>query len=1104
MDAYQQQQPHRYMRPPPPPLPSQPLPPADPHLQYHPQYHHQPPPPPPRAAAPPPQGSWYSNQFHYQQHHNQSHSTPSPPPLPQQHPSHWGPPPHSDHSAYPPPAPLPCPAHPHNASNHFPPPPPPPPIPYLPPAQIPHSFSQVNQEWSNPNWSHHQGCPLPLLVKVNLNLCLSYNMLMMMDLACNNILVPAHNNVEDWGAKAREWAKTRAAMQDQPVQSQITPAGRPEEQNRFHDPYSQAVDSHHMDAQQLLVASNYQQFPVPAASPHRPPTIYPNETLSNSSGPSSYIPDGRLPYHARDGTSALDPKSGFLLQESLPTSSSVHQQEVPSSYSSVSGNNFTCYSSDKLMICRLGMLGFVFCYLTPYLMPGKEDSANQKEQSYKTLPLPISSAQEAVYHMQPALPDIGRSVLSEQSFVYGTQTADPAADLSDRPLDFAPRFNNDHDPQMQSNYAAHHESMGTVRGIDPTAAASSINSWTPPVAPGAVFPPLPPVLPPGPQHDPSLAVPSPVSGHTAPSFPRFPGPSFQPSIPSASAPFGLATGAPLQPTTAFPGDTYGTISERPKKGPVPNWLKEEILRNKATIAKSSLEQSKEETQSIEDEAVDKSLAKGDQADSKSIDSSRSTEEEDDDEDYVEAARTAAINQEIKRVLTEVLLKVTDELFDEIATKVVNEDDLTVEVDHNTVASNYKVSPSSSPVPTPKASARVLVPGKAKESETVGVGEKSSSSSPGNVLGLANYASEDEDENEDNEIQSSRMPDSRSNAAFVPSSVKKLLQDNDASENSNSQVELDEHNGVEKNFGSDVRRLKNNRDKTTAELSDNSADRNHDKSFSSKVVSGDEINFSSGKLQERNNDSGLNDTLGEQVIKKSDYGLPDTNTGKRSTKSESQGRETRLKSDKNDRPESRKSSFQKDPGGGRELEVRSREYEKGVENHLREDERLRKQKTEDRNGSKERVKEHKTGEKAKESDKRKRSNQLNFKDDKKDAEKSHRASAKEDVDRKRERTKEEDRSRHKHGNDSSRHKRRRSSSIGSRGRNSKDNSSGHANDSSDEASDGSKRKLHSRKRHSSPSPVRSRKRQVSRSPHSKHSQRRHSPYSSFETTRGRRS
>ena len=129
-------------------------------------------------------------------------------------------------------------------------------------------------------------------------------------------------------------------------------------------------------------------------------------------------------------------------------------------------------------------------------MPGKENSANQKDQSYKPFPFPISSAQEATYHIQPPLPDIGRSVLNEQSFVYGSQTADPAADLSDRPLDFAPRFSNDHDPQMQSNYFAHHESMGTVRGIDLIAAASSINSWTPPVAHGAVYPP---VLPPGTQ-----------------------------------------------------------------------------------------------------------------------------------------------------------------------------------------------------------------------------------------------------------------------------------------------------------------------------------------------------------------------------------------------------------------------------------------------------------------------------------------------------------------------------------------------------------------------------------------------------------------------------
>ncbi|KAE8711694.1 hypothetical protein F3Y22_tig00110279pilonHSYRG00034 [Hibiscus syriacus] len=265
MDAYQQQQqqPHRYMRPPPPQPQQQPPAPADPHLQQQHYYQYQPPPQPhpPRAAAAPPSGSWYSNQFQYQQQqqqHNHSHSAPQyhpppHPPSPQQPPYQWGPPPHPDHSAYPLPHSLPFPPHPHNGSNHLPPPPPPPVHrPYMPPSQIPNTFSHVNQECNNTNWSHHQ----------------------------------AHNNVEDWGAKAREWANTRAAMQDQNGQPQITPAGRPEEQNHFHDPYSQAVDSHYMDAQQSLPISSYQQFPVPAVSPHVPPATYPNETLSNSSRPS--------------------------------------------------------------------------------------------------------------------------------------------------------------------------------------------------------------------------------------------------------------------------------------------------------------------------------------------------------------------------------------------------------------------------------------------------------------------------------------------------------------------------------------------------------------------------------------------------------------------------------------------------------------------------------------------------------------------------------------------------------------------------------------------------------------------------------------------------
>lgn len=61
---------------------------------------------------------------------------------------------------------------------------------------------------------------------------------------------------------------------------------------------------------------------------------------------------------------------------------------------------------------------------------------------------------------------------------------------------------------------------------------------------------------------------------------------------------------------------------------MPNWLKEEI--KKAVIA-PSVDHTKEETQSIEDEGIDKSFGKADQADRKSVDSSRSTEEEEDDE-----------------------------------------------------------------------------------------------------------------------------------------------------------------------------------------------------------------------------------------------------------------------------------------------------------------------------------------------------------------------------------------------------------------------------------------------------------------------------------------
>lgn len=64
---------------------------------------------------------------------------------------------------------------------------------------------------------------------------------------------------------------------------------------------------------------------------------------------------------------------------------------------------------------------------------------------------------------------------------------------------------------------------------------------------------------------------------------------------------------------------------------MPNWLREEIIKNKATITSSTPEPFKDESESNEDEMIGKSTSKVDQTDSKSVDSARSPEEEDDDE-----------------------------------------------------------------------------------------------------------------------------------------------------------------------------------------------------------------------------------------------------------------------------------------------------------------------------------------------------------------------------------------------------------------------------------------------------------------------------------------
>ncbi|XP_042496061.1 uncharacterized protein LOC122075182 [Macadamia integrifolia] len=1029
MDALQQH--HRFMRapPPPPPPPQQQTPPmADPQLRPS-----------------PPQGTWYSSQFQY-------HTSQVLPPPPQQTP--WVT--HSDHHHIPSAYPLQphqhagpgyLSAHPHNNQylpppprSHLPPPPPPSHLPHSYPnaSQVPQSYPPSNQTWGNTSWAHHQGW----------------------EYSDSNI---PHSNEQDWAAKAREWAAAKAAMENQHSQSQFPPSGRLEEHNNvYHDQYQPTVDPHYMEMQQSsLPAWSHQQFPVSGTNLHRSPVNHLQESTSFGSGQPSYVSDGHISYTTRDGALLSDSDPVFSHQGSAPTGSSIYQQEVPSSYSSVQG---------------------------------KEETAEQIEQVYQQSPLPKSSAHEGQHRLQPILPAIGRSSSAEHpNFTYENEITDATADPSDLPLDFAPRFTRENDQHPQAGYT-HPDPAGHLGSVDPIAAVPSIHAWTLPAATGVAYPPVPS----GAQFEPSFVAPS-VTGHSAPIFGRIPGPSFRPPISTVGTPFGLGAGAAVHPTRAFPGDANGVlnVSERPKKASVPNWLREEIIK-KAVIPSSVQEHPEEDSfQSVGDESVDRSYKKGDQADNRSVDSSRSTEDEDDDEDDVEAARTAAINQEIKRVLTEVLLKVTDELFDEIATKVLSEDDLSVEVDHGYSPQNHKVLASSPVVPSLKASAKGLVPVKTKVAEADDVSGKSISSSPADVLGLASYASDDDDddENRGSIVPYSKQTDSRlqlTNGKFaddVPDSVKNGSSKIEGPIEGRANVESDKngtrrHGAIENGLGEGL-------------------DHENDETSALRVVGEDKINADAEKMVhsdafESKNAVGEGETIKPEL-------LPGNTKFKKSVPDDSNGGETRKKSDKNGHDGG---SVGKDFGKeGETNKTRTHERHPDYANSKRRDERhARKEKADDRSALKERVEDRgaKSDKKTKESDLRKSSSHVDSKDDRKETEKTKRPSGKEDNNRKRERARDErgDRSRLKSERDSGRHKKQRSSSVSSRGRNSKDNSAGaRCSDSSDEVSEGSgQRKMHTKRRSLSPSPTRSRRRQVSRSPHSKHSQRRHSPYSSLEITR----
>ena len=148
----------------------------------------------------------------------------------------------------------------------------------------------------------------------------------------------AHNNGEDWAAKARAWAAAQNSSDNQYPQSQYTSFSRKEE-NQYSVPNPQYADGQHFP----VAASSYQQYQASVAPPYQ---------SSESSFSSGYVQDGHMPFNGRNGSLVGGTNSALPHQESSPSNASVHLQEVPSSYSSFTGNNLICISLLRANLVR--------------------------------------------------------------------------------------------------------------------------------------------------------------------------------------------------------------------------------------------------------------------------------------------------------------------------------------------------------------------------------------------------------------------------------------------------------------------------------------------------------------------------------------------------------------------------------------------------------------------------------------------------------------------------------------------------------------------------------------------------------------------------------
>lgn len=356
------------------------------------------------------------------------------------------------------------------------------------------------------------------------------------------------------------------------------------------------------------------------------------------------------------------------------------------------------------------------------------------------------------------------------------------------------------------------------------------------------------------------------------------------------------------------------------------------------------------------------------------------------------------------------------------------------VDLHNASPDHEISTPAPAFPVPKASAKVLITANPGENENdLDDTRKSTLSAPGDLLGLGSYATDDEDD----DIENIRSPNSKRNTIHQPSPIKihsdsisvaknDLSVANTKDTQKNNSV-LESHpgrmypNGSSDNFKPD--------NKPT----------NH--GSGKEYMHGNLGPINSFKTDFSLDDHGVNN--GAEVVSKADISMLTDNIEKSKTRTElsiesvgakgtsvnTEVGEARIKSVKNDRYD-RKGS----PGKDIVKEARDdRRYVGGYESNRRQEERkVKKERTDDRDSSKEKSKVHdKSAEKSVDADSKRRSSHR----DKKEiveTEKDGRTRGEEGYERKRDRTKDErgERSRDK---DSSRHKRRRSSSVGSRGR-----------------------------------------------------------------------